>query len=415
MSITLYTAATPNGWKVSIALEEMGLPYEVRVIDFANERAEVRLVREDQSQRTHSGAARRWLRAVRIRRHPDLPGREDRQVPARDVQGRSRVMQWLMFQMSGVGPMMGQANVFLRYFPEKIQAAIDRYQREVTRLFGVLDRQLADPRIHRRRLFDRRHGAVALGLGLRMVGCQRREFAHLQRWLRGRRAARRAGRARRADQARPRGGDRGGEENRAEDAVMTAHDERVSAAGTCSSPAPPPASGLATAAMLARRGAKVFLIARSAAKLAKRQPMRSRAEGGTAAHGGGRRVGSRGAACRNHRQGRRHVRPDRGVVRQCRYRREVRAARRATTTRYSKRCIRTNLSSVFWAIKRVLARHDRAQARQHRGDRQPRQRARHGQQRRLRGLQARRAGPGARRRHRGRAAQRARQLRAARA
>jgi glutathione S-transferase/GST-like protein len=62
-------------------------------------------------------------------------------MPA-DPKGRSRVIQWLMFQMGGIGPMMGQANVFFRYFPEKIQPAIDRYQGEVRRLFGVLDRHL---------------------------------------------------------------------------------------------------------------------------------------------------------------------------------------------------------------------------------------------------------------------------------
>jgi glutathione S-transferase len=62
----------------------------------------------------------------------------------RDVQGRSLVIQWLMFQMAGIGPMMGQANVFYRYAPEKIPYAIDRYQREVRRLLGVLDARLAD-------------------------------------------------------------------------------------------------------------------------------------------------------------------------------------------------------------------------------------------------------------------------------
>ena len=61
-----------------------------------------------------------------------------------DAKGRSQVMQWLMFQMSGIGPMMGQANVFYRYFPDKIQPVIDRYQNEVKRLFSVLDRQLQD-------------------------------------------------------------------------------------------------------------------------------------------------------------------------------------------------------------------------------------------------------------------------------
>jgi glutathione S-transferase len=61
-----------------------------------------------------------------------------------DLASRSRVLQWLMFQMAGIGPMMGQANVFHRYFPEKIQPAIDRYQGEVRRLLGVLDGQLAE-------------------------------------------------------------------------------------------------------------------------------------------------------------------------------------------------------------------------------------------------------------------------------
>lgn len=70
-----------------------------------------------------------------------LARKADKLLP-RDVKGESRVTQWLMFQMSGIGPMMGQANVFYRYFPEKIQPAIDRYQKECRRLFEVLDRQL---------------------------------------------------------------------------------------------------------------------------------------------------------------------------------------------------------------------------------------------------------------------------------
>lgn len=61
-----------------------------------------------------------------------------------DVKGRSRVIQWLMFQMGGVGPMQGQANVFFRYFPEKLQGAIDRYQHETRRLYEVLDGRLGE-------------------------------------------------------------------------------------------------------------------------------------------------------------------------------------------------------------------------------------------------------------------------------
>jgi glutathione S-transferase/GST-like protein len=72
-----------------------------------------------------------------------LAEKTGRLMPA-DAKGRSRVLQWLMFQMGGIGPMMGQANVFFRYLPEKIQPAIDRYQGECRRLFHVLDGQLKD-------------------------------------------------------------------------------------------------------------------------------------------------------------------------------------------------------------------------------------------------------------------------------
>jgi glutathione S-transferase len=71
-----------------------------------------------------------------------LAEKTGRLIPV-DAKGRSLVIQWLMFQMGGIGPMMGQANVFFRYFPEKIQPAIDRYQNECRRLFEVLDGRLA--------------------------------------------------------------------------------------------------------------------------------------------------------------------------------------------------------------------------------------------------------------------------------
>jgi len=144
--IDLYTAATPNGHKVSIALEELGLPYEVRVIDLAaleqkqdwflrlnpNGRIPV-IVDRDESDFVvfESGAILVYLAE-----------KTGRLMPA-DRKGRSQVLQWLMFQMGGIGPMMGQANVFYRYFPEKIQPAIDRYQGEVRRLLRVLDGKLA--------------------------------------------------------------------------------------------------------------------------------------------------------------------------------------------------------------------------------------------------------------------------------
>ena len=144
--IDLYTAPTPNGYKVSITLEELGLPYTVHAIDLA------------------TGEQKRpWFTAInpngRIpaivdRSNGDFPVFESgaimlylaeqagKLIPA-DAKGRSRVVQWLMFQMGGLGPMMGQANVFTRYFPERIQPAIDRYLRESRRLLEVLDGHLA--------------------------------------------------------------------------------------------------------------------------------------------------------------------------------------------------------------------------------------------------------------------------------
>ena len=145
--IDLYTSATPNGWKVSVALEELGLRYQVHAIDLS--KAE---------QKTEA-----YLRLNPNGRIPTIVDRDNddfavfesgailmylaektgRLMPT-DARGRSRVVQWLMFQMGGVGPMMGQANVFFRYFPEKIQPAIDRYQNESRRLFEVLDQRLGD-------------------------------------------------------------------------------------------------------------------------------------------------------------------------------------------------------------------------------------------------------------------------------
>ena len=144
--IDLYTAATPNGHKASVVLEELGLPYTVHAIDLAtnaqkqpwflainpNGRIPAIIDREaDDFAVFESGAILIYLAEKTGRLMPT------------DVKGRSRVIQWLMFQMGGVGPMMGQANVFYRYFPEKIQPAIDRYQNESRRLLEVLDSQLA--------------------------------------------------------------------------------------------------------------------------------------------------------------------------------------------------------------------------------------------------------------------------------
>lgn len=141
--IQLYTSPTPNGFKVSVTLEELGLPYEVHTIDLTkgeqkspeframNPNGRIPVLVDDGFAVFESGAILLYLAEKTGKLMPT------------DARGKSVVTQWLMFQMGGIGPMMGQANVFFRYFPERIQPAIDRYHGEVKRLFGVLDRHLA--------------------------------------------------------------------------------------------------------------------------------------------------------------------------------------------------------------------------------------------------------------------------------
>lgn len=144
--IDLFTAATPNGWKVSIALEELGLPYDVRVLDFAQaEQKRPEFLAINPNGRIpaivdRDGGDLAVFESGAILLY--LAEKTGRLLPT-DVKGRSRAIQWLMFQMGGVGPMMGQAGVFANYFPEKIPAVIERYRRESRRLFEVLDGHLA--------------------------------------------------------------------------------------------------------------------------------------------------------------------------------------------------------------------------------------------------------------------------------
>ena len=143
--IDLYTSPTPNGWKASITLEELELPYEVHPINLmANEQKQEWFLEICPNGRIPAIVDRSAgnlsvfeTGAIMIY----LAEKAGRLIPG-DAAGRTRVIQWVMFQMGGIGPMMGQANVFYRYFPEKIQPAIDRYQNESRRLFEVLDRRL---------------------------------------------------------------------------------------------------------------------------------------------------------------------------------------------------------------------------------------------------------------------------------
>ncbi len=183
--IDLYTSATPNGYKASVALEELELPYEVHAINLTeneqktpeflaicpNGRIPAIIDREYDNLRVFESGA--------ILIH--LAEKTGKLLPT-EPKARAEVMSWLMFQMGGIGPMMGQANVFFRYFPEKIQPAIDRYQNEVRRLFEVMNTHLAD---HEYLAGDFSIADIANWCWTRTAkwsGVESRDLEHLMRW-----------------------------------------------------------------------------------------------------------------------------------------------------------------------------------------------------------------------------------------
>jgi GST-like protein len=147
--IEVYSWATPNGHKVHIMLEECGLPYRVHGVDIgAGDQFKPEFLAISPNNKIpaivdpdgpdgkpislfESGAILLYLAA-----------KTGRFLPA-DVRGKYDTLQWLMFQMGGVGPMLGQAHHFRIYAPEKIPYAIERYSNEARRLYGVMNRQIA--------------------------------------------------------------------------------------------------------------------------------------------------------------------------------------------------------------------------------------------------------------------------------
>jgi GSH-dependent disulfide-bond oxidoreductase len=144
--IDIYTFTTPNGRKASIMLEEVGLPYTVHKIDITkgdqfkpefvaiNPNSKIPAIVDSEAEMTvfESGAILMYL--------ADKTG----QFLPTEQKARYQVIEWLMFQMGGVGPMFGQLNHFKRFAPTPIDYAIERYTKETLRLYSVLNQQLAD-------------------------------------------------------------------------------------------------------------------------------------------------------------------------------------------------------------------------------------------------------------------------------
>lgn len=185
--IELYTAATPNGHKVSIVLEELGLDYQVHALDLAA---------KDQKQPAFLKINPNGRIPAIVDRDNDdfavfesgaillyLAEKTGKLLPT-ETKARSQVIQWLMFQMGGVGPMMGQANVFYRYFPKKIPEAIERYQNEGRRLFEVMDSQLATHQYLAGDVYSIADIATWPWVNIHeWSGISLTDLPHLQRWL----------------------------------------------------------------------------------------------------------------------------------------------------------------------------------------------------------------------------------------
>jgi len=184
--IELLTAGTPNGHKVSIALEELQLDYKVRRIALdkreqkqdwfltLNPNGRIPVIIDHDNDGFvvfESGAILVYL--------ADLTGK----LLPTDARERSVVMQWLMFQMGGLGPMMGQSNVFTRYAEQKIEYAINRYQKETRRLLGVLNTRLADNEFLAGAYSIADIANFAWARGHKWSGVEIDGLDHLQRWL----------------------------------------------------------------------------------------------------------------------------------------------------------------------------------------------------------------------------------------
>jgi GSH-dependent disulfide-bond oxidoreductase len=190
--IDLYYWTTPNGHKITLFLEETGLPYTLHPVnigrgeqftpDFLAVAPNNRIPAIVDRAPAGGGAPVSLFESGAILLY--LAEKTDRFIPS-DLRGRSEVLQWLFWQMGGLGPMAGQNHHFSQYAPEKLPYAIERYVKETNRLYGVLDRRLAD-----RAYIAGDHYSIADMASYPWIvphqaqGQNLDDFPHLQRWFR---------------------------------------------------------------------------------------------------------------------------------------------------------------------------------------------------------------------------------------
>jgi GSH-dependent disulfide-bond oxidoreductase len=187
--IELYYWPTPNGWKVSIMLEECGLPYVVRPVDISKgEQFTPRFLAISPNNRMPAiidpaGPGGRPISVFESGAILQYLGRKSGKFYPREERGRTAVEEWLFWQVGGLGPMAGQATHFRRYAPEQISYAIARYTDEVNRLYGVMNTRLGKQDFLAGRYSIADMACVGWVRLAERQGQDLAQFPHLKRWF----------------------------------------------------------------------------------------------------------------------------------------------------------------------------------------------------------------------------------------
>ena len=188
--IDLYYWTTPNGHKITMFLEETGLPYKVFPVNIGKgEQFKPEFLaiapnnRIPGDGRSRAEGRRQADLDLRVRRDAAVSRREDRKVPAGRSLGRYDAIQWMFWQMGGLGPMAGQNHHFRNYALEKIKYAIDRYVNETNRLYGVLNKRLADREFVAGDYSIADMASYPWVVPYKNQGQNIDDFPHLKRWL----------------------------------------------------------------------------------------------------------------------------------------------------------------------------------------------------------------------------------------
>lgn len=187
--IELYYWPTPNGWKISIMLEECGLPYVMKPVNISvGDQFKPEFLKISPNNRMPAivdpdGPGRRPISVFESGAILQYLGRKTGKFYPKDERGRVEVDQWLFWQMGGLGPMAGQAHHFRLYAPEQIPYAIERYTNECNRLYGVMNTRLKDRPFLAGKYSIADIACVGWTSRYERQGQDFSEFPHLKRWL----------------------------------------------------------------------------------------------------------------------------------------------------------------------------------------------------------------------------------------